>query len=134
MRCVLDTNVLISAALTPHGTTRRVLEAVLRDDTLLGSRQTIDEFVSRFLPRAKFDRYLSRARREAYADRVIALTEVIAVTSRLSVCLDPDDDRFLELAVDGGADCLVTGNARDFPAAHAGVAVLTPAAFAEAWM
>lgn len=130
LRCVLDTNVLISAALTPHGTPRRVAEWVIGSGQLIGSDATLSEFNNRFVPRAKFDRYLSIEARIAFFDRVAAACEMVAPTSRLAVCRDPDDDRFAELATDGVADVLVTGNTRDFPDTVGNAPVLTPAAFA----
>ena len=132
-RCVLDTNVLISAGLT-NGTPLRVLLWVIRHGQLLASTETLHEFSSRFLPREEFDRYVSRAERGQFLTTITDAAEMVVVTTRLAVCADPDDDRFVELAVDGRADGLVTGNARHFPAEHAGVPVLTPAAFAERYL
>ena len=132
-RCVLDTNVLISAGLT-DGTPLRVLLWVLRRGQLLLSAEVLEEFASRFIPREKFERYTPRPEREAFVATVREGAEFVVVTTRLAVCTDPDDDRFVELAVDGRADCLVTGNARHFPAEHGGVPVLTPAAFAERYL
>ena len=133
-RCVVDTNVLISAGLSPHGTSRRVVRWVIEHGFLLASASTLAEFESRFVERDKFDRYLPRSERASFVAEIRETVTPVAVTSRLSVCADPDDDRFVELAVDGRADCLVTGNARDFPPAHAGVPVLTPAQFARAYV
>jgi predicted nucleic acid-binding protein len=49
------------------------------------------------------------------------------------VCRDPDDDKLLEIAVAGNADCLVTGD-QDLLILHPfqGVPIITPAAFLEA--
>ena len=45
---------------------------------------------------------------------------------------DPDDEAFLEVALAGKADCLVTGNLRDYPAAaRVGMRVVSPAEFLE---
>lgn len=129
-RVVLDTNVLISAGLSPHGTSRRVLDWVLAHGRLLLSAETLDELSSRFLLRTKFDRYASVASRTAFIASVAALAETVHVTTALRICADPDDDRIAELAVDGRADVLVTGNRRDFPDLINGVEVLTPAEFA----
>ena len=130
-RCVVDTNVLISAAITPRGTPMRVVRWVLEHGVLLASPATLEELSSRFLARSKFDRYLNLAGREVFVAEVTAASHTVTPTSRLAVCSDPDDDRIVELAVDGGARFIVTGNTRDFPASHAGVEVVTPAAFAE---
>jgi putative PIN family toxin of toxin-antitoxin system len=57
---VLDTNVLISAALTPAGRSRAVVDAI-RDahGVLLFSKETFGELRTRF-HRSRFDRYVSR--------------------------------------------------------------------------
>ena len=98
------------------------------------STETQGELESRFLFRPKFDRYLSPASRQRFVAEVLRRSERVSVTSRLSVCADPDDDRFVELAVDGRADCIVTGNTRDFPPSHAGIPVLTPTQFAQTYV
>ena len=128
-RCVLDTNVLISAGLIRGSVPDRVLRWVVRHGVLLTSEAAISEFASRFVHRSKFDRYLTVDARRRLVGDVVEAAVVVEVTSRVRVCRDPDDDAFAALAVDGGADCLVTGNLRDFPEAVAGVPVLSPSAF-----
>ena len=93
-RCVFDTDALISAGLSPHGTPQRVLSWVVRRGTLLVSEATLEEFASRFIPREKFDRYLSPPDRVRFVTRIEGAAEVVVVTTRLAVCADPDDDRF----------------------------------------
>ncbi|HKI02956.1 MAG TPA: PIN domain-containing protein [Thermoanaerobaculia bacterium] len=45
---------------------------------------------------------------------------------------DPDDEPFLEIALAGGAQCLVTGNIKHYPAdARHGVEVISPRSFIE---
>ena len=107
-----------------------VLDWIVRNGQLLSSPSALDEFTTRFSWRAKFDRYVTFDERRAFAADVADAVEMVAVTTHLAVCADPDDDKFLELAVDGRADCVVTGNTRDFPAEHTGIPVLTPAQFA----
>jgi predicted nucleic acid-binding protein len=48
----------------------------------------------------------------------------------VQACRDPDDDKFLEVAMSGGADWIVTGDA-DLLALHPfeGIAIVTPADF-----
>ena len=65
-RVVLDANVLISAALSPKGAPREVVEAVRSaGGVLLFSRETFDELRTRFL-RPKFDNYVCQEGRAAY--------------------------------------------------------------------
>lgn len=61
--------------------------------------------------------------------RILAAAEPVAITERVSLCRDPEDDKFIELAVNGRADLIITGDAdlldldtvRDIP-------IVTPAA------
>lgn len=129
-RVVVDTNVLISAGLLRASVPRRILDWILDHGVLLTSSATEAEFASRFVARSKFDRYAPVSERSAFVAAVVARAERVRVRSRLSVCSDPDDDRFVELAVDGQAACIVTGNTRDFPGAYSSIPVLTPARFA----
>jgi len=63
---------------------------------------------------------------------LMAAAELIAITERIAACRDPKDDKFLELAVNGHADLIVTGDAdllalnpfREIP-------VVTPAMFVQ---
>lgn len=61
--------------------------------------------------REKFDRYLSLSRREELVARTIRDCEFIETSTIVTVCRDSPDNRLLELAVDGGASALVSGDA-----------------------
>ena len=133
-RCVVDTNVLISAGLSPQGVPSQVVEWIIEHGQLLASESTFAEFASRFIEREKFDRYVSRGQREAFVSLVSTEFEMVKVESVPAVSPDPDDDQFLALATAGHADAVVTGNTRDFPEQIGGVPVLTPAAFRDRFM
>ena len=107
-RVVLDTNVLISAALRTEGAPREVVDAVRSENgVLLFSDETLDELRSRFhLP--KFDRYVSREARAVYLAQLEAVSEWVWIAGAKLGCRDPDDDKLLETALMGEADCLVT--------------------------
>lgn len=107
-RTVLDTNVVISAVLTP-GKPFRVLQWVLKNGVLIFSDETYQELADRIL-KPKFDRYVSQSRRLEMLADVQAVAEWVSITGALHVCRDPDDDKFLETAHTAKADCLVTGD------------------------
>ena len=56
--------------------------------------------------------------------------ELVAITEQIVACRDPTDDKFLELAINGHADLIVSGDA-DLLALDPfrGIAIITPAAF-----
>jgi uncharacterized protein len=130
-RVVLDTNVLISAILSPVGKPFVCLHWALTHATLLVSRELLDELESR-LARPKFAKYVGEAtRRAVIADLAVAAVEV-KLAGTLKACRDPDDDKLLEIAFLGHADCLVTGD-RDLLVLHPfeGIPILSPADFVD---
>ena len=131
-RCVVDTNVLISALLQPSGRTAEVLSAIrAAGGALLFSDETFAELASR-LTRPKFDRYVVSATRQRFLAELAGAAAWVTITGAVQVCRDPDDDKFLETAINGAADCLVSGDA-DLLALDPfhGLRILTPRTFLE---
>lgn len=109
-RFVVDTNVLISAALMPAGVPRAVLDAIREaDGVLLFSDETFGELQTRF-GRSKFDRYVGREARGVFLAQLQAVSEWVSIVNAKLGCRDPEDDKLLETALLGRADCLVTGD------------------------
>ncbi|TVQ37755.1 MAG: putative toxin-antitoxin system toxin component, PIN family [Geminicoccaceae bacterium] len=109
-RVVIDTNVLISALLQPSGRTAAVLEAI-RDANgmLLFADETFDELATRLM-RPKFDRYVEVATRQRFIADVAAVAAWVTITDTVRASRDPADDKFVEVAVNGAADCIVSGD------------------------
>ena len=65
--------------------------------------------------------------------RMFAVAEPVTITERIRACRDARDDKFLELAVNGRADVIVSGDA-DLLALDAfrGIPIVTPGAFVHA--
>lgn len=128
-RIVLDTNVLISGALSTTSTPARALERAVETGQLLASTATLRELIEK-LRSTKFDPYVSLDRRHALLLGLAPLIEIVEVVQVTDICRDPTDNKFLDVAVNGRADVLVTGD-RDLLALHPfrGVAILTPAAY-----
>ena len=128
-RLVIDTNVLVSFALLPGTTTRRAVEFALRGDLLIASDATLAE-LRQVLLRSKFDRYVGRAEREAFLVLVERVAIHADIVERIRVCLDPSDDKFLEAAVNGGAEMLMTGDTALLALGpFRGIDIITPAAY-----
>ena len=129
-RLVIDTNVLVSALLSPFGAPARVLDAVLAGQVqLLYDDRILAEY-----------RAVLRRERFGFDLRDVAalLTFIRAEGERVSApplgfdLPDPDDAPFIEVAIAGKADALVTGNKAHFPTcACPGIPVLTPAELLE---
>jgi len=110
LRCVFDTNVLVSAALFPESQPGRALRSALRRGVLLASAETLTE-LAEVLGRRKLDRYLTWDERETFVQAFADRAEIIQPDIEFAVCRDPDDDKLLELAVTGHASAIVTGDA-----------------------
>lgn len=128
-RVVLDTNVLISAVLSPLGKPFACLEWVLDNATLIVSRELLDELETR-IARPKFSKYVDEPRRRAFVADLSLSGVQVELSGRVTVCRDPDDNKLLETAIAGRADCLVTGD-QDLLALNPfhGIPILTPARF-----
>ena len=113
MRAVVDTGVLVSALIRRQGTTGDVLRA-LRDGrfTVIYTTDILVEVID-VLGRAPF-----RTKYHIEPDDITALINLIRLRGELvtprrkvTVCRDHTDDKFLEAALAGGADCVVSGDA-----------------------
>ena len=109
VRAVLDTNVTVSAALLPRSRPRRAFGHVLEHGTFLISVATLAE-LNEVLRRPRFDRYLREEERQEFLAAVVRESELVEVTAVVSVCRDPKDDKFLELALSGAATHIISGD------------------------
>ncbi|NBC14380.1 MAG: putative toxin-antitoxin system toxin component, PIN family [Gammaproteobacteria bacterium] len=134
LRCVIDTNVLISAALFADSIPGQVLRHVLRHGSLLASPRTLTE-LAEVLGRPKLDRYLTWPEREHFLAALADRVELVEPDLELAVCRDPDDNAILELAVAGRAAAIIAGDP-DLLALHPfqGIPILSPRSFTETLM
>lgn len=132
MRIVLDTNVLVSGLLNPDGNPGRVVDLFLAGEvTLLVDDRILAEYRA-VLPRPKF------GFDESSVSDLLNLIEAegVRVTAQPLGIAVPDarDLPFLEVAVEGEARAIVTGNARHFRQSERfSVRVETPAEFVRRW-
>jgi putative PIN family toxin of toxin-antitoxin system len=129
-RLVLDTNVVVSGMLFPSAAPGRALLKA-QAHRLLVSEATLLELVE-VMSRARFDRYVEREVRRQLVVAYMNASETVQITSSIRACHDARDDKFLEVAVDGRADLIVTGD-MDLLALNPfqGIAILTPSAYVE---
>jgi putative PIN family toxin of toxin-antitoxin system len=108
---VVDTNVLISAALSPDGAPARLLRRFHGESRLVFAPATFSELETR-LWKPKFDRWLSIEERQQYLRIYSSIANWLddaAVLEEWS--RDRDDDMFIELARRAGVTRLITGDA-----------------------
>ena len=128
MRVVVDTNVLVAGLLSPFGRPGEVVLMIAAGSlSLLYDARIMAEYIQ-VLKRSKFS--FSPEHIETLLEQVKAVGVVVA-SDPLSVRLpDEEDEAFLEVALAGRAECLITGNLKHFPsAARQGMRVLTPTEF-----
>jgi uncharacterized protein len=128
-RIVVDTNVLISRLLLPWSVSGRAVRKAVEVGQLLVSTATMEELAG-VLGRAKFDPYLTVADRQEFIRLLGRIAELVPIVRAVRACRDPGDDKFLEAAVNGAADLILTGD-RDLQQLHPfmGIAILGPAAY-----
>lgn len=128
MKVVVDTNVLVAGLLSPFGPPGEIVRMIASGTLCLC-------FDARIL--TEYAEVLDRPKFQFSSDQTQALLEQIK-TEGLSVAgdplparlPDPTDEPFLEAAVAGKAECVITGNTKHFPSARRqGVLVLTPSEF-----
>src|SRR2546422_2687857 len=126
-RVVIDTNVLISGLLSTTSTPAQAVDKAVTKAQLVATMETLRELIEKMLS-PKFDRYVRRERREALLARVASVVEIIDVLQPIRASRDPKDDKFLEAAVNGRADVIVTGD-KDLLDLNPfrGIAIVTPA-------
>lgn len=132
MLIVLDTNVLVSALITPFGNAARILDMVLLGELkLLYDDRILSEY-GEVLQRAKF------SFEKNDIDNLLSFidAEGIRITSTPVnyPIIDKDDIPFIEVAVSGEAEALIAGNKRHFKGKFAKqTKIMTPDVFIKFW-
>jgi uncharacterized protein len=127
LRLVIDTNVLISAAIKPAGLQRTVLLlGITKPARLYVSRPILEEY-SEVLSRPELR--IRKGLRQQLLQLIKNHCYTVAPTRLLEVTSDPDDNMFLECADTARADYLVTGNQKHFPRFWKKTKVITPREF-----
>ena len=128
MRVVVDTNVLISAILF-GGVSDQVFLAGLRGEIQLITSDPLLKELERVL-KNKFKLNVQWVR--GVIEEVRNVAEVVEVSSHINIISHPEEDnRVLECAVDGRADFIVAGDARDILPLkeYGGIKILSPSEF-----
>ena len=126
-RFVVDTNVFVSAIVLPLSVPRKSVDRALDQGVLLFSEATMTE-LAEVLFRPKFDPYCGIEDRMLFLSQLRSTAEFVPIIQLVRECRDPKDDKFLEVALNGKADLILTGDA-DLLAMNPwrGIAILSPA-------
>jgi putative PIN family toxin of toxin-antitoxin system len=129
LRLVFDTNVIVSAALLAGSIPRQAFDKALDTGRVLISVAALLE-LAEVLSRKKLNKYLLEEERMGFLVALLKEAELVDVTEVVTDCRDAKDNKFLELAVSGKADCIVSGD-EDLLVLNPfrGIPVLTPREF-----
>jgi len=127
LRLVIDTNVVISAALKPEGLQRTTfILAITKPARLYVSQPILEEYAD-VLSRPELK--IRKGLRRQFLQLIRNRGNLVVPSRRLEVSSDPDDNRFLECADAARADYLVTGNLKHFPRFWKKTKIITPREF-----
>lgn len=128
MKVVVDTNVLVAGLLSPFGPPSEVIRMIASGSlSVCFDARLITEY-AQVLSRPKF--LFSQEHVDALLDQVKASGVIVAADPLPIHLSDQGDEPFLEVAVSGQAQCLITGNLKHFPLAlRQGMRVLSPRDF-----
>lgn len=133
-RVVIDSNILISAAIYPNSASANALRLAVLFCKLVRSDETTAE-IEQVLLRTKFDRYFATGgpSREDFLTIYKDAAALEPITEIATDCSDPKDNKFLSLALSVKADLLITGDRKHLISMHPyrGIPIVSEADFVQ---
>jgi uncharacterized protein len=110
---------------------RRVVNWVIINCEILVSDEVYSE-ISEVLKRPKFKKYFPDREPDNLLVQIAAVAQQVEISEKITACRDPKDDMYLELAVAGKGDCIISGDKalRDLHPFR-GIPIISSATFAE---
>jgi len=126
---VFDTNVVVSALLMKKSVARDALDKARTAGDILLSIDVIEELHD-VLSRPAFDRYVDEEDRLKFLSLLVKEATLVEIAENIKECRDSKDDKFLELAVNGNATLIVSGD-KDLQVLHPfrNIPILSPREF-----
>ncbi len=110
LRIVIDVNIIISALLFPHSKPDLALQKAQDTGEILMSFPVWTE-LENVIARPKFNRYIQLEKREQFLrDLYQTITPINNILEKITDCRDPKDNKYLELAIAGSAQYIITGD------------------------
>ena len=107
---VFDTNSLLSAALITSSVNANALDIAINRGRIVLSDSVLLEF-KEVIFRKKFDKYFLNIKERLEAIEKIEHNSIFfSPVKTISICRDPKDNKFLELAIAADASCIITGD------------------------
>jgi len=111
-RIVVDTNVFVSFVIAGKSTRKFIsdlLEYIFQYSTLLSSQETINELEETLL-RSKFQKYFAQEDAQKFITSIKFLSTFVDIKERIIASRDSNDNKFLDVAINGKADLILTGD------------------------
>ena len=111
---VIDTNIIISAAISPNSTSATALRIAVENYTICVSQETFSELIE-VIQRTKFDKYFNSTKqtREEFLSLFHELCIFFEPVEKTTDCSDPKDNKFLDVALAANAGILISGDKKD---------------------
>ena len=93
----------------PFSKPRKAFDISLEKGKILISNETFSE-LKRILLKEKFDKYADRDLRKAFLSEFLSISQKIKIERKVKASRDKKDDQFLDVAVNGKADYLISGD------------------------
>lgn len=126
---ILDANVIVSAVLLPRSLTRKAFDKALREGVIAVSEAVVNE-LDDVLRRSRLNKYIHEEDRIQFLMVLLRESRLVRVNRIVEDCRDPKDNKYLELALESGASCILSGD-RDLLMLNPyhGIPILTPRQF-----
>ena len=108
-KIIIDTNLIVSRLLTPSSSTAQIVKKILYKSIILASQATINE-LREILERLCKKGLIRKESTNRFIDAYVDLIEFIPIKTNFELCRDVNDNKFLDLAYNGKADYLLTGD------------------------
>ena len=108
VRYVFDTNVIVSSLLFKSGNPSKAFRYALQYGEVLLSLELLEELSD--VLREKFNRFVTTEERDEFLETFVERATLVEVIEKVQECRDPKDDKILELALNGQAEYIVTGD------------------------
>jgi uncharacterized protein len=109
IRYVFDTNVIISSVLFENSNPSKAFLYALHHGEVLLSLEVLEELNDVF-GREKFDRFVTSDERDEFLEAFVQRAILVEIVEKVRECRDPKDDKILDLAINGKAECIVSGD------------------------
>ncbi|BBC26243.1 putative toxin-antitoxin system toxin component, PIN family [Pseudanabaena sp. ABRG5-3] len=110
LRLVIDTNILISGLMSVNSLPQKIFDYATSQAILLISDEVQSE-IENVISRPKLQKYITLEQRNKFLTELSQQVERVTINQKIRACRDPKDDKFLELAVCGEANYIITGDA-----------------------